>query len=156
MENNSLSERRCSLPNIDENKILRLGSPSVNPVGKRRVSIAIGECTLQLKTLHLDSQKPLSSTISKRRGSDLSIGKQRRLSRASVDSHFAALDGGYGWVVVGACFMTNFLSLGCVFAFAVYYVTFLEVFGESKSLTAWIGSIMSSMLYFIGKYSFCL
>ena len=157
METNSSSkrqfERHCSLPNIDENEILKLDSASVKPLGKRRVSIAIGESTSQLTTFHLNSQKPLSQT-SKRRGSDLSIGTQRRLSRASVDSRFTAPDGGYGWVVVAACLTTNCLSLGLIFAFAVYYVTFLQVFGESKSFTSWIGSIMGSTMFFIGKHRF--
>ncbi|XP_077998572.1 monocarboxylate transporter 12-like [Glandiceps talaboti] len=50
-------------------------------------------------------------------------------------------DGGWGWVVVLSAFICCTLTAGTLYAFGVLYVAFLDAFGESKSKTAWIGSI---------------
>ena len=60
-------------------------------------------------------------------------------------------DGGYGWIVVMAAFLTLALSVGFSLSFAVYYVEFLEIFGQSKSLTSAVGSTMRSMTCIAGK-----
>ncbi|XP_077998162.1 monocarboxylate transporter 13-like [Glandiceps talaboti] len=55
-------------------------------------------------------------------------------------------DGGWGWVVVFAAFLTVALTFGSLNSFGVLYVAFLDAFGESKSKTAWIGSIFIAVL----------
>lgn len=50
-------------------------------------------------------------------------------------------DGGWGWVVVFAAFLTNMIADGVTFSFGVLYVDFLKYFGESKGKTAWVGSL---------------
>lgn len=54
-------------------------------------------------------------------------------------------DGGWGWVVVFASFMVNLIADGVTFSFGVFYVHFLEFFGEGKGKTAWIGGIFMAM-----------
>lgn len=50
-------------------------------------------------------------------------------------------DGGYGWVVVFASLVVSLVADGISFSFGLLYTEFLGYFGESKSKTAWIGSI---------------
>ena len=56
-----------------------------------------------------------------------------------------APDGGWGWMVVAASFMAHVIADGCGFSFGVLFSELLEVFGESKSTTAWIGSLFVSV-----------
>ncbi|KAL4220443.1 solute carrier 16 [Mactra antiquata] len=52
------------------------------------------------------------------------------------------LDGGYGWVIVVAFFLIEVLVDGIRFSFGLYFVQFLDEFGEGKGRTAWVGSLM--------------
>lgn len=54
-------------------------------------------------------------------------------------------DGGWGWVVVIAAFVTNLIADGVTFTFGIIYVDLLRYFGEGKSKTAWIGGLFMSM-----------
>lgn len=68
-------------------------------------------------------------------------------SSSSSDSTTAvfALDGGWGWVVVFAAFMVNFIADGISFSFGILFMDFVEYFGASKAKTSWVGSIFLSM-----------
>lgn len=50
-------------------------------------------------------------------------------------------DGGWGWVVVFASLMVSLIMDGVSFSFGLIYTELLAYFGESKSKTAWIGSL---------------
>uniref|UniRef100_H2ZXI5 Monocarboxylate transporter 9 n=2 Tax=Latimeria chalumnae TaxID=7897 RepID=H2ZXI5_LATCH len=52
-----------------------------------------------------------------------------------------ALDGGWGWVIVFVSFLAQFLAYGSPFAVGVLYPEWLEMFGEGKGMTAWVGSL---------------
>ncbi|KAI0225144.1 Monocarboxylate transporter 10 [Lamellibrachia satsuma] len=52
-------------------------------------------------------------------------------------------DGGYGWVVVAASFVCNFVIDGISFSVGILNTEFLRIFGESNSKTAWIGSLLT-------------
>lgn len=54
-------------------------------------------------------------------------------------------DGGWGWVIVGASFFAHMIADGCGFSFGVLFGELLEVFKESKSRTAWVGSLFVSI-----------
>jgi hypothetical protein len=54
-------------------------------------------------------------------------------------------DGGYGWVIVAASFCANMIADGCCFSFGVFFAELIDVFGESRSKTAWVGSVFVSM-----------
>ncbi|KAM4624544.1 monocarboxylate transporter 9-like [Polymixia lowei] len=51
------------------------------------------------------------------------------------------LDGGWGWVVVAAGFMAQFLAYGSPQSVGVLYPEWLHIFQEGKGMTAWVGSL---------------
>jgi len=54
-------------------------------------------------------------------------------------------DGGWGWAVVAASFTAHMIADGFGFSFGVLFTELLVVFGETKSRTAWIGSLFVSV-----------
>lgn len=56
-----------------------------------------------------------------------------------------ALDGGWGWAIVGACFMAQLLAYGSPQSVGVLYPDWLSAFQESKAMTAWVGSLVSGV-----------
>lgn len=62
-------------------------------------------------------------------------------------------DGGWGWVVVGA----SFISIGFSYAFpkavTVFFKEIQQIFNTSYSEIAWISSIMLAVMYAGGKIS---
>lgn len=50
-------------------------------------------------------------------------------------------DGGWGWIVVSSSFIISMIADGISFSFGLLYIEFLDEFKESKSTTAWIGSL---------------
>lgn len=70
-------------------------------------------------------------------------------STVSGDASGSALpvppDGGWGWVVVFASFMINFIADGVSLSFGILFVDFVDYFESSKAKTSWVGSIFLSM-----------
>ncbi|XP_070569272.1 monocarboxylate transporter 9-like [Ptychodera flava] len=67
-----------------------------------------------------------------------------------------APDGGWGWAIVMATFLTSFLSAGSGFSIGVIYAALLDAFGKSKATTAWVASILAfamSVSYLLGVAS---
>lgn len=60
-------------------------------------------------------------------------------------------DGGYGWVIVVAFFLTEVLVDGVRFSFGVYFVEFLDEFKCGKGETAWVGSLMVAIYNLGGR-----
>lgn len=54
-------------------------------------------------------------------------------------------DGGWGWMVVLASLILSMIADGVSFSFGLLYVEFLKEFNESKSKTAWIGSLFMAV-----------
>ncbi|XP_032168199.1 monocarboxylate transporter 9 isoform X2 [Mustela erminea] len=54
-------------------------------------------------------------------------------------------DGGWGWVIVLVSFFTQFLCYGSPLAVGVLYIEWLDIFGEGKGKTAWVGSLASGV-----------
>ncbi|CAL8299117.1 unnamed protein product [Merluccius merluccius] len=54
-------------------------------------------------------------------------------------------DGGWGWVIVMACFMAQLLAYGSPQSVGVLYPEWLQAFQESKGMTAWVGSLVSGV-----------
>ena len=65
---------------------------------------------------------------------------------------YRAPDGGYGWIIVFSSFMLQAISGGIAFSVGIYFVEFLETFGQGKGQTAWIGSINTGLLFGGGKF----
>jgi Sugar phosphate permease len=54
-------------------------------------------------------------------------------------------DGGWGWVVVIASLIISMIADGISFSFGLLYIKFIDHFGETKSKTAWIGSLFMAV-----------
>jgi hypothetical protein len=67
--------------------------------------------------------------------------KARRRSSAPHPPQPKALDGGYGWVIVLASFINHIIVDGIGYTFGVFYVEFLDYFGESQGKTSFVGSL---------------
>ncbi|XP_008319778.1 monocarboxylate transporter 9 [Cynoglossus semilaevis] len=56
-----------------------------------------------------------------------------------------ALDGGWGWAIVVASFMAQFLAYGSPQSVGVLYPEWLHTFKEGKGMTAWVGSLVAGV-----------
>lgn len=63
-----------------------------------------------------------------------------------------ALDGGWGWMIVVASFMAQFLSFGSPQSVGVLYPKWLSAFQEGKGMTAWVGSMVSGVALITSEY----
>ncbi|KAJ8365655.1 hypothetical protein SKAU_G00144860 [Synaphobranchus kaupii] len=63
----------------------------------------------------------------------------------SSQSSAKALDGGWGWVIVVASFMAQFLAYGSPQSVGVLYPAWLDAFQAGKGMTAWVGSLVSGV-----------
>ena len=64
-----------------------------------------------------------------------------------------ALDGGWGWVIVFASLIFNTIYDGCSYSFGLLYTNLLDYFGDTKSNTAWIGSLFFSVPLLCGPFA---
>ncbi|KPL97883.1 Monocarboxylate transporter-like protein 1 [Sarcoptes scabiei] len=65
-------------------------------------------------------------------------------------------DGGWGWMVVLASFIINLIADGVSLSFGVIYVELIDYFNESKSKTAWVGSLFLSIPLITGPIASAL
>ncbi|VDM39492.1 unnamed protein product [Toxocara canis] len=62
-------------------------------------------------------------------------------------------DGGYGWVIVFAAFMSNFVVDGISNSFGAFMTIYQEHFGESKAVVSLIGSLLIGCYLLIGPFA---
>ncbi|XP_070534515.1 monocarboxylate transporter 12-like isoform X1 [Ptychodera flava] len=65
-------------------------------------------------------------------------------------------DGGWGWFIVFATFLTTTISAGNLFSFSVFFAAYLDAYNESKAATAWIGSLAVFTFTMLGPLSLAL
>lgn len=61
-------------------------------------------------------------------------------------------DGGYGWVIVFAAFMSNFVVDGIANSFGAFMSVYQENFDASKAKVSLIGSLLIGFYLLVGKY----
>jgi len=60
-------------------------------------------------------------------------------------------DGGWGWVVVAAAFLSNLIVGGVCYMFGIVMPALLDYFQASKGKTAFVGSLVPGTLSVVGK-----
>ena len=98
--------------------------------------------------------------MSSAKGNNKQNGKESQTAVQAADDSDASSpnaglaippDGGYGWVIMIASFFTNVIVDGVCFSFGIFYLEFLEYFGESEAKTSWVGSVLNGMYLGMGK-----
>ncbi|KAF9996410.1 hypothetical protein BGZ80_006837 [Entomortierella chlamydospora] len=75
-------------------------------------------------------------------------------STLEATTYFAPPDGGYGWVVVGACFLNNFTMLGIMFSWGIFQQLYkTEIFPGQVSAVSWIGTSAFGCMYILGGFT---
>lgn len=106
---------------------------------QRRVSV---ELNGPYKPLPTSPVRKLSSTSLPER---LASRHPSGVSENSDDSLPKPPDGGWGWVVVVASFLTHVIADGSSFSIGVIFEELLSYFEESRAKIAWIGSLYVSI-----------
>lgn len=78
-------------------------------------------------------------------GDSICSSSSRSGDDEELDSGSKIPDGGWGWVVVIASLVISMIADGISFSFGLLYLEFIDHFGESKSKTAWIGSLFMAV-----------
>nr|XP_027204048.1 monocarboxylate transporter 14-like [Dermatophagoides pteronyssinus] len=65
-------------------------------------------------------------------------------------------DGGWGWLVVFGSFMLHVIADGIIYSFGLFYYELDKHFGESKTATSMVVSIMNGTTYCIGPIASAL
>jgi len=122
-----------------------------NGVITRNDSLQADDTSCAVQNLHVSTSKSRGSLAStpSQCGTCLSDDDDDVMEDgSSLEEQFSEPqppDGGWGWVVVVAAFVTNLIADGVTFTFGIIYVDLLRYFGEGKSKTAWIGGLFMSM-----------
>ena len=62
-------------------------------------------------------------------------------------------DRGWAWVILITALLCNVVFDGILYSFGVFYVEFLDYFGEGVTKTSWIGSTVGAVYLCTGRYS---
>jgi MFS family permease len=85
-----------------------------------------------------------------------SKGDKKKKSCEVSTTSTGAPDGGWGWVVVFASFMISLVADGISFSFGIIFLELSTYFNESKSKTAFVGSLFMSIPLLIGPLASAL
>ena len=61
--------------------------------------------------------------------------------KVKVDGSDHQPEGGWGWMVTFGAFVINVIVDGIIYTFGLFFIELYQYYDESKSLTAWIGSV---------------
>ncbi|KAH7641473.1 monocarboxylate transporter 5-like [Dermatophagoides farinae] len=79
-----------------------------------------------------------------------------RSSSSARRSYPPCPDGGWGWMVVFGSFMIHVIADGIIYSFGLFYYELAKHFGESKTATSMVVSIMNGTTYCIGPIASAL
>ena len=66
-------------------------------------------------------------------------------SNNNDDEENPSVDKGWAWIVCFGALIINIIYDGCSYSFGIFFTKFLEYFGDTRSHTAWIGSLFFSV-----------
>lgn len=95
----------------------------------------------------------LEEGFKKTRKHFISTGSSESESPSLTDKfrkHPRIPDGGYGWIIVISSLVISLIADGVSFSFGLIYTELLAYFNESKSKTAWIGSLFLAVPLLVG------
>lgn len=78
---------------------------------------------------------------------------QKTQEEQQSSPQMTAPDGGWGWVVVGSLFVSSALVFGLIRSLGVFFVEFVQYFGESAQAVSWITSIGLAMQQLMSKFA---
>ncbi|XP_014679507.1 PREDICTED: monocarboxylate transporter 13-like [Priapulus caudatus] len=64
-------------------------------------------------------------------------------------------DGGWGWVVVAAGFVVNFIIVGQLRSYGILLVELMEVLGTSAALTTWVNGLANGLCFLMSPVMQC-
>lgn len=73
--------------------------------------------------------------------------------RPKAESQGEGLDGGYGWVLVGALFVSTSLVFGLMRSLGIFFVEFVQYFDESAQAISWISSTGLAAQQFFSEFN---
>ena len=75
------------------------------------------------------------------------------LSESRPDDRLESIETVHSWLILVLIFVGVVTIYGLSTTVGVFHVIFLEEFGESNAVTAWIGSINTATTMFSGKHN---
>lgn len=114
-------------------------STSIHPEDQQSTMVLVDNPSYEVKFSGLDNTDK-DSIISSSSASSASL-----TSEDDDEKKPKIPDGGWGWMVVLASLILSMIADGVSFSFGLLYVEFLKEFNESKSKTAWIGSLFMAV-----------
>lgn len=145
-----------------EEPVSLLGENDFKPKG----AITVSPCKEQLQKLvpqySCESSNDTTSAISTSDEASANYRSQhshsssKNTNRNRKTTYQRPPDGGWGWVVVFASFMINLISDGISLSIGVIFVELDSYFNQSKSKTAWIGSLFLSFPLITGPIASAL
>lgn len=77
---------------------------------------------------------------------------QEKKEQQQSSPQVMAPDGGWGWVVVGALFVASALVFGLIRSLGIFFIEFVQYFGESAQAISWITSIGVAVQQLFSKF----
>ena len=79
---------------------------------------------------------------------ELSKVKKKNVDEESFSSD---VDRGWAWMVLAASFLSTTIVFGHMANSGIYFVTFLNAFGQSRTYTAWIITVQGISIHTTGN-----
>lgn len=76
-----------------------------------------------------------------------------RASSSDVEAVVVPPDGGWGWVIVFASFMSNMVVDGIIFSFGMFLSEIATSFNTTRSQVTLVGSLMSGFYLIVGPFA---
>ncbi|KAH9516555.1 hypothetical protein DERF_007290 [Dermatophagoides farinae] len=151
--NNSMAEKLSTNPQLqyqnhskdDEKMIQSLSSAEAAVINDKLDSISSANSSNNDSSPHHQNRLQTSSAATNSTTTHTHQSKKSPKKNKRQLNYSRPPDGGWGWMVVFASFIINLIADGVSLSFGVIFVELVNYFNESKSKTAWIGSLFLSI-----------